>query len=58
MTMELKACPFCGGEAEVEAEDGIYSVVCVDCEARGPLAYRADNACVLWNRRVRDDAEV
>ena len=49
MSSKLKPCPFCGG---------IYSVVCVDCEARGPLAYRADNACVLWNRRVRDDAEV
>jgi hypothetical protein len=61
--MELKPCPFCGGEAKkiVDARYDTYDVSCKDvhCFAyRGEdeaRFYESDDAETLWNRRVGDD---
>ena len=49
---ELKACPFCGGEA-VETHNGAFHyVVCVKCYARSPRTLSQKEAKDKWNRRV------
>lgn len=52
---ELKTCPFCGGEAAINAffgEQGEYVyVTCRGCGAGGPGS-RRDAAIAAWNRRA------
>ena len=52
-TPELKPCPFCGGKAEYESEEGCHWVGCTECEtyATTTHASRAEAARV-WNRRT------
>ena len=45
-------CPFCGGESVVSMNDELFTVVCYDCGAMGPLSTDAENAVVLWNHRL------
>jgi len=59
--MELKPCPFCGGNAEArdyldEDDNDFYYVVCLNCGSR-TNGYPLDNgiperAAAAWNRRV------
>ena len=62
MATELKACPFCGGDArmvcfEMEDENGdeyeTYSAECHRCGICTPFTNR-ENAEELWNRRAKD----
>ena len=52
MTEELKNCPFCGGKAELKAnQDGnIFQVHCPCCKAQNLWSV---NAAELWNNRTR-----
>lgn len=66
MTIELKACPFCQGQAQViEAhdDDGRFAaVVCVACGAGSRQHYflgddAREYAAAAWNKRPRAAAE-
>ena len=56
--MELKKCPFCGGDARIKktkhvnADDCRYYVVCMSCAAEGGWAKSNGGAIVFWNMRV------
>lgn len=52
--VELKKCPFCGGEAEINLFLGNYCVTCTECmgsifPAKGMTKEEAIKA---WNRRT------
>ena len=63
---ELKSCPFCGGEAELEHPHSFGSsleysgVRCIRCRARTEpilksFAYSSDEKAIeAWNRRAED----
>ncbi len=62
--MELKPCPFCGGElidkyiAVQYEESGLhrvryfFSAVCSDCGCRTAKFYNWNSAIEAWNRRA------
>jgi len=61
----IKPCPFCGGEAEMDtttkiikggkARHEIFWVKCSECGARVPRYNRtAEEAIKIWNTRVSD----
>ena len=54
--MELKACPFCGGKAEIyEAEfEGktFFTVGCENCNITTQGYETEEDAATAWNRRV------
>ena len=67
MPIELKPCPFCGGEAEIMSNlsHNIYWVQCTNCismmgrdemvwsAVRGEMIFnKEENAVEAWNRRV------
>ena len=62
MTMELKPCPFCGGEAELREERGLtrtlFFVSCendncgVVVETRNSVSSTKVGAIEAWNRRA------
>jgi cytochrome c5 len=59
---ELKPCPFCGGEAEVDTPqywDGAcgrktYAIYCTACRCRTPDYMGLVGAKEAWDRRVED----
>ena len=60
--IELKSCPFCGGEARLFVDDGVR-VLCTKCRASSKIL--VDSECYktravekvieAWNRRVNND---
>lgn len=56
--VKLKSCPFCGGEARIEAEyigkeKYLYSVSCInDCVTQGIYHKTVDSAIKAWNTRT------
>ena len=57
--IELKPCPFCGGEAKLKAVgdyNSLYVYVCKLCGKTPALTYEArdtaKNAAKTWNRSV------
>lgn len=50
---ELKACPFCGGEAKINMGDGISSsfVYCISCGASANNYLSTLQAIKAWNTR-------
>ena len=60
--IELKSCPFCGGEAMLFVNDGVR-VLCTKCRASSKIL--VDSECYetravekvieAWNRRVNND---
>lgn len=59
--MELKPCPFCGGEARCEPFVCLgftsYYVGCKECDASTHHFDRKKEAIMAWNRRVNDGTE-
>ena len=52
--IELKPCPFCGGEAELwdnKLEYSFYSVICKECDCMTPYSVTRGEAVEVWNRR-------
>lgn len=58
---DLKRCPFCGGEGEMNIHNDTAYVLCKSCGGRSPRVIAAveycaiDKACELWNRRATND---
>lgn len=59
MTEKLKACPFCGGRAEIVSEyANAYYVECTNCWASIPQNEATpENAIAKWNKRVQPDPD-
>jgi len=56
--MELKPCPFCGGEVEMEwnFHTDTYCIYCKNCECYVDQHETvADEAEKAWNRRADND---
>ncbi len=61
MSLELRRCPFCGGEAEVrEVSEGeqVYYVECTECNIRTPLNFDMEVPKAKWNARVIGRPEI
>ena len=63
MESDLKLCPFCGGEADIQRHDefGLYYIVCEECGAQvisdTPDYFEEFSMKDLykkWNRRATD----
>lgn len=53
MNIELKPCPFCGGEAVVDGcDDALWVVICKKCYIETSLQSTEQDAIDAWNRRV------
>jgi len=58
--MELKPCPFCGGEEvrtfkySFAGEPDVYAQ-CQNCAADGPMGDTKEMAVEKWNRRATDE---
>ena len=53
---ELKPCPFCGGEARINAYGfNQYSVDCKICWVETPRKSGVKNAIEAWNNRVNEE---
>ena len=52
---ELKPCPFCGEEAELEVVMGFYKVRCTYCSGSSAISTDEDEAISYWNRRAGSD---
>ena len=56
----LKPCPFCGGQAELQAKNitttktskTLYQIICTECTCSIVDYVYADTAVRAWNRRV------
>lgn len=50
---ELKACPFCGGEAELKEYNGLWLVVCGNLSCKSQInGFTKTEAITAWNTRV------
>ena len=50
--MKLKECPFCGKDtADIEDDEGSYSVYCLNCCARIDTYKSEKYAIEAWNKR-------
>lgn len=56
--MELKPCPFCGGEAIIDdCGDHRYFVRCTKCSInQDKLFAQKCDAARVWNRRMSDES--
>ena len=64
--IELKPCPFCGGEATFKRDriSGIYCVKCTNCKCMTTFQFdfgegeevSKRKAADVWNRRVVDES--
>ena len=59
--MELKLCPFCGGEANLKDETGFYTyffVECKKCKASTNRKRAKEEAVNEWNKRTECGVEM
>lgn len=51
MNIELKPCPFCGGEVFATPEGECVEIVCQDCQLT-MWQYTFEQLENMWNRRI------
>jgi len=49
---DLKPCPFCGGEADIESTSAYASVYCDDCGGQSEVHSSEAEAIAAWNART------
>lgn len=54
---ELKACPFCDGDAEVRTRGVVYFVRCADCGCRTGESRNVSKVIGTWNTRTEIDVD-
>lgn len=54
---ELKACPFCDGDAEVRTRGVVYFVRCTDCGCRTGESRNVSKVVATWNTRTEIDVD-
>ena len=53
MTDELKGCPFCGGEAEInQGGSANWWIQCKICSIMGERESTKERAIAAWNTRI------
>ena len=57
MTDELKRCPFCGGKAEFENDNGEWFVFCEKCGSMTVPFETKPEAKETWNNRPIEDKQ-
>lgn len=55
--VELKRCPFCGGEADIYSVGEDCHVMCDTCRCRTPSFLEDKYAIEAWNRRAENKME-
>ena len=50
--VEVKPCPFCGGNHKITFAMGEYWINCVDCDASIAMVNTEAEAIAAWNRRI------
>ena len=61
--VDLKPCPFCGGEADViehlfYEHDSLYGLQCKKCKAKTYLFYESEEKAIeAWNRRAGEEKQ-
>lgn len=56
MNKKPESCPFCGSEQSYMSEShSIFSRICENCGAEGPLCDSASWATRKWNRRAKEN---
>lgn len=55
----MKNCPFCKSTdvAPTQHSRKSWTVMCLDCEAEGPVKTTGQEAIDAWNKRVEQPAE-
>lgn len=54
--IELKRCPFCGGEGSKMTFDGKgFLVICTECAAETSVYDTGYDAIVAWNKRIGEE---
>lgn len=55
MPVELKPCPFCGGESGLGVVRGVgFYALCAECITQGPYCWTEEEAANAWNARSVD----
>ena len=63
MMIDLKPCPFCGGEAKMMTgkfgfeNEQRYMVECPVCHVNRGLVFSEEEAAELWNQRFKEDSD-
>lgn len=48
-SVPMLPCPWCGSE-DVDIQDGVYCIVCNECQAEGPSGDDDAEGAWLWNQ--------
>jgi len=49
--IKIKRCPFCGEEGMIAFDNGLYFIVCSDCNSRCRKYRKEEDAIAAWNKR-------
>lgn len=55
--MEIKPCPFCGGNGIANISDPHPYIYCERCDVRGPHYGTIEKAIAAWNKRYEPEFE-
>jgi len=53
--MQIKPCPWCGGNGDESNDGDNYWVRCCTCGAESPYEYNKEDAFRVWNARGKEE---